>query len=64
MQDYRIVVIHLPVSMKCAFAHFSWHQVINVGSVRVLYATINHEVVKLKRNLYSVLVAGERRKLS
>lgn len=24
----------------------SWHQVVNVGSVRVLYAAINHHVVK------------------
>lgn len=25
---------------------FQWHRVVNVGSVRVLYATINQEVVK------------------
>lgn len=40
--------VHDYLRIYCAF---SWHQVVNVGSVRAFYAVINHLVVK--RNLHS-----------
>lgn len=51
--NIRVRLSHLRTTTMTVVVSFSWHQVINVGSVRVLYVTINHRVVK--RNLYTFI---------